>query len=83
MVGSTLNYIHDLHDLSKPAEALPPFPFPPRSDYAEVESGAVREVLAIDGETLGYPRLSADDSQLFFLRGTSDADIWLVRFDQK
>jgi hypothetical protein len=28
------------------------------------------------------PRLAADDSQLFFLRGTTSADIWIARFEQ-
>jgi Tol biopolymer transport system component len=30
----------------------------------------------------GGPRLAVDDSQLFFLRGTTSADIWMARFGQ-
>lgn len=46
-------------------------------------SGSNRELVAIPGESIGYPRVTADNSQLFYLRGTSDGDIWTVRFDQK
>jgi Tol biopolymer transport system component len=50
---------------------------------ADTASGATREVLAIPGESLSEPRLTADDSQLFFRHGTTDGDIWLMRFDPK
>ena len=50
---------------------------------ADTASGATREVLANAGESMSQPRLAADDSQLFFMHGTIDGDIWLMRFDQK
>lgn len=49
----------------------------------DTASGAGREVLAIPGETLAAPALTADDSQLFFLHGATSSDIWLMRFDDK
>ena len=43
-----------------------------------------RVVLTLPGERLDGPNLAMDDSQLFFMRATSEADIALVRFgDQK
>jgi Tol biopolymer transport system component/predicted Ser/Thr protein kinase len=51
---------------------------------ADIAAATVRELLAIEGESLSNPRLTADDSQLVFLRAINDADVWLVRFeDQK
>jgi len=38
------------------------------------------EVLAIEGESLSMPVLTADTSQLFFTRRTSQGDIWVVHF---
>ena len=32
--------------------------------------------------TADSPRLAVDDSQLFFLQGTTSADIWIARFEQ-
>ena len=49
-----------------------------------VEASTGRETeLPVDMGTViaaGGPRLAADDSQLFFLRGTTSADIWMARF---
>jgi serine/threonine protein kinase/Tol biopolymer transport system component len=50
---------------------------------AEVSSGMTREVLAISGESLASPCLTADNSQLFFTRATSAGDIWIVRFGER
>jgi len=51
---------------------------------ADVASLSTREILAAPGEGLTMPRVTADGTQLFFLRSTSDGDIWLVHFgDQK
>jgi Tol biopolymer transport system component len=47
----------------------------------DVETGAEREVLAIDGETIGAARLSPDGNWLYFLHGSASGDIWTVRFD--
>lgn len=49
----------------------------------DVASPSPHEILALPGEGLTMPRVTADGSQLFFLRATSDGDIWLMRFDQK
>ena len=50
----------------------------------DTASNATREILAMPGENLAGARLAADDSQLFFVHGTTDSDIWIVRFgDQK
>ena len=42
-------------------------------------SSAQTKVLPL-GSVGGGPRLAADDSQLFFLSGTTSADIWIARF---
>jgi eukaryotic-like serine/threonine-protein kinase len=47
----------------------------------DVETGAEREVLAIDGEAIGTARLSPDGTWLYFLHGSASGDIWTVRFD--
>ncbi len=47
----------------------------------DVETGAEREVLAIDGEVIGTARLSPDGNWLYFLHGSASGDIWTVRFD--
>jgi len=47
----------------------------------DVETGAEREVLAIDGEVIGTTRLSPDGNWLYFLHGSASGDIWTVRFD--
>jgi hypothetical protein len=47
----------------------------------DIETGAEREVLAIDGETVGMARLSRDSTWLYFLHGSASGDIWTVRFD--
>ena len=44
-------------------------------------SGQGREILAIPGEVIAYPRLSPDAKTLYFLRGSSNGDIWTVRFE--
>jgi Tol biopolymer transport system component/predicted Ser/Thr protein kinase len=50
----------------------------PRPIVVDVDSG--REApLGLDF-TIGQARLAADDTQLFFLRGTNAADIWVTRF---
>jgi Tol biopolymer transport system component len=54
----------------------------PRLFVIDTTSRISSEVLA-GSFTIGNPRLAADDSQLFFLRGTISADIWLVRFEQQ
>ena len=38
------------------------------------------QVAAVSGGA--GPRLAVNDSQLFFLRGTVSADIWMARFEQ-
>jgi Tol biopolymer transport system component/predicted Ser/Thr protein kinase len=43
-------------------------------------TGSSREILRVQGERINGPRLAADDTQLFFTRGSIDGDIWLVRF---
>ncbi len=40
---------------------------------ADLDSGATHELLAIPGENLGSPRLSGDNTQLFFVRNTNTA----------
>jgi Tol biopolymer transport system component len=47
----------------------------------DVETGAEREVLAIDGEAIGTARLSPDGNWLYFLHGSASGDIWTVRFE--
>ena len=47
----------------------------------DVNSGRTTEVL-VGSPSPGGARLAADDSQLFFLRGTTSADIWVARFGQ-
>jgi tricorn protease len=48
---------------------------------AVVDVGSGREVaLPIGGTPGGQVRLAVDDTQLFFLRGTNTADIWVARF---
>jgi dipeptidyl aminopeptidase/acylaminoacyl peptidase len=47
----------------------------------DVETGAEREVLSIDGEVVGTARLSPDGAWLYFLHGSASGDIWTVRFD--
>jgi Tol biopolymer transport system component len=47
----------------------------------DVETGAERELLAIDGEAIGTARLSPDGNWLYFLHGSASGDIWTVRFD--
>ena len=47
----------------------------------DTASNTTREVLALPGENLAAARLAANDSQLFFVHGSIDSDIWLVRFD--
>ena len=49
----------------------------------DTASNASKEALAIPDETLTGPRLAAADSRLFFMQGTVDSDIWLVRFGEK
>jgi Tol biopolymer transport system component/predicted Ser/Thr protein kinase len=49
----------------------------------DTASNTTREILALPGETLAAARVAANDSQLFFIHGTMDSDIWLVRFGDK
>lgn len=49
----------------------------------DVSSLSTREILAVPGEVLTTPHVTADGSQLFFLRSTSDGDIWLMRFETR
>lgn len=51
-----------------------------RISLVDVASGASHEVLAIAGESLDMPHLTADNSQLFFTHSTTDGDIWVVQF---
>ena len=53
-----------------------------RLSVFDMVSGASREVLAVPGESLGIPILTADNSQLFSSRSTSEGDIWVVRFGE-
>ena len=46
----------------------------------DVNSGRTTDLLAT--QSPGGARLAAGDSQLFFLRGTASADIWVARFGQ-
>jgi hypothetical protein len=48
----------------------------------DVNSGRTTELLVTSPPLGGGARLAADDSQLFFLRGTTSADIWVARFGQ-
>jgi Tol biopolymer transport system component len=60
------------------------YPSRGRLFITEVASPSGREILAASGELLSYPRITADGSQLFFVSGKSDGDVWTVRFgDQK
>ena len=49
----------------------------------DTATNATREILAMPGENVSGARLAADDSQLFFAHGTTDSDIWLVRFGDR
>jgi serine/threonine protein kinase len=49
----------------------------------DVATGTSRELLTIPGEFMAEPRLTADDSQLFFQHGTTSGNIWVVRFDDR
>ena len=46
----------------------------------DTASNTTREILAMPGENLAAARLAAGDSQLFFIHGGAESDIWLVRF---
>ncbi len=48
----------------------------------DVATRMAKDVLEIPGESLAGPRLAVDDTQLVFLRSTSDGDIWLMRFEK-
>jgi len=47
---------------------------------ADVATKQTREILAVEGETLGSPRLTKDDRYLYFTRAKPGADIWLATF---
>ena len=49
----------------------------------DTTSSESKEVLAVQGETLGNPVPIAGDSQLVFVRSSRASDVWTVRFDQK
>jgi serine/threonine protein kinase/Tol biopolymer transport system component len=49
----------------------------------DISTHTAHDVLAIDGEAVTGPRLALNDTELFFLRGTSDGDVWLVRLGDK
>jgi Tol biopolymer transport system component len=53
-----------------------------RLSVIDTVSGASHEVLAISGESLNVPVLTADASQLFFTRRTYQGDIWVVQFGE-
>ena len=36
------------------------------------------EVLSVPGEVLGYPSLSRDNREIYFTRGSTEADIWMA-----
>ena len=48
----------------------------------DLATHTAKDVLEIPGENLAGPRLAVDDTQLVFLRSTSDGDIWLMRFEK-
>ena len=48
----------------------------------DLATRTARDILELPGENLTGPRLALNDTQLIFLRSTSDGDIWLMRFDR-
>jgi Tol biopolymer transport system component len=48
----------------------------------DLATRTARDILELPGENLTGPRLALNDTQLIFLRSTSDGDIWLMRFDK-
>jgi eukaryotic-like serine/threonine-protein kinase len=50
---------------------------------ADRVAGAAREVFAIAGETITFPRLSRDGSFLYFEHGSASGDIWMVKFGEE
>jgi WD40 repeat protein len=53
-----------------------------RAMVVEASTGRTTELPVGPVSAAGGPRLAVDDSQLFFLRGTESADIWMARFGQ-
>jgi serine/threonine protein kinase/sugar lactone lactonase YvrE len=39
-----------------------------------------QEILAFEGENIGGPTLSRDNREIYFTRGTSGADVWLITY---
>jgi hypothetical protein len=49
----------------------------------DASTGRDTELLQVGTAVAGSgARLAVDDSQLFFLRGTTSGDIWIARFEQ-
>ena len=48
----------------------------------DASTGQETDLQVFSGAAVFSPRLAVDDSQLFFLRGTTSADIWMARFEQ-
>jgi len=45
--------------------------------------GEARELLALSGETIVFPRLSHDGAFLYFEHGSASGDIWMVKFGDR
>ena len=47
----------------------------------DVETKATRQILSVDRDTLGPPRLSADGRTAYFSRRVTDADVWIATLE--
>jgi eukaryotic-like serine/threonine-protein kinase len=54
------------------------FGFQGKLFLVDSQSKKVHEVLSVPGETLTGPGLSRDNRQIYFTRGTNEADIWMA-----
>ena len=58
------------------------YSFQNRLTTIDIVTRTTVEVLTLPGEILGTPRVPADESWLYFTRGTTSGDIWLVHFSE-
>ncbi len=54
------------------------FSFEGKLFLVDSQSKKSHEVLSVPGETLSGPSLSRDNREIYFTRGTNEADIWMA-----
>ena len=54
------------------------FGFEGKLFLVDSQSKKSHEVLSVPGETLSWPSLSRDNREIYFTRGTNEADIWMA-----